>query len=73
MRLDLRFGLAFMLCVTTASSVFAQGADLVLRGGHVITVDNDWGLAQAIAVRDGRFVAVGPNAAIAGLVGPPHR
>jgi predicted amidohydrolase YtcJ len=70
MRLDLRFGLAFMLSVTTASSVFAQGADLVLRGGHVITVDKDWRLAQAIAIKEGRFIAVGPNEAVNAHVGP---
>ena len=28
-------------------NVFAQGADLVLRGGHIITVDKDWRLARA--------------------------
>ena len=70
MRLDLRFGLALVFCVVATSSVFAQGADLVLRGGHVITVDKDWRLAQAIAIKDGRFIAVGPNEAVNVHVGP---
>ena len=48
----------------------AQPADLVLRGGRVITVDAAWRIAEAIAVRDGRFASVGTNAEIAGFVGP---
>jgi len=70
MRLDLRFGLALMLSLAAVSSVFAQGADLVLRGGNVITVDKDWRLAQAIAIKDGRLMAVGSNEAVAAHVGP---
>lgn len=70
MRLQLRFGLALLLSVVPISSVFAQGADLVLRGGHVITVDKDWRLAQAVAIKDGRFIAVGSNEAVAAHVGP---
>src|SRR5262245_30831683 len=46
-----------------------QPADLVVRGGRVITVDAAWSIAEAIAVRDGRFAAIGTNADIAGLVG----
>ena len=42
----------------------------MLRGGHVITVDKDWRLAQAIAIKDGRFIAVGANEAVAAHVGP---
>ncbi len=51
-------------------SVFAQDADLVLRGGRVITVDKDWRLTQAIAIKNGRFIAVGANEAVAAHVGP---
>src|SRR6266511_3208716 len=34
-------------------------ADLVLRNGKIITVDRDFSIKQAVAIRDGRFVAVG--------------
>ena len=34
-----------------------NSADLVLRNGNIITVDDDNPSAQAIAVRDGRIVA----------------
>ncbi len=47
-----------------------QPADLVLRGGRVITVDAAWRIAESIAVRDGRFAPIGTNPEIAALVGP---
>ena len=36
-------------------------ADLVLRNGKIITVDRDFSIKQAVAIRDGRFVAVGSD------------
>jgi predicted amidohydrolase YtcJ len=53
-----------------ASPALAQPADLVLRGGNVITVDGAWRIAQAVAIKDGRFLAVGNDAAVATHVGP---
>lgn len=51
-----------------ASALFALGAcsspepaDLLLYNGKVVTVDDDFSIAQAVAVRDGRIVAVGGN------------
>jgi predicted amidohydrolase YtcJ len=45
-------------------------ADLVLAGGQVITLDSDDRIAQAIAVRGNRIVAVGSDAEVQRLVGP---
>ena len=36
-------------------------ADLVLRGGRIVTVDKDFSIAEAVAVRDGTIRAVGKN------------
>jgi predicted amidohydrolase YtcJ len=36
-------------------------ADLVIINGKVITVDKEFSIAQAVAVRDGKIVAVGTN------------
>ena len=36
-------------------------ADLVLRNGKVITVDDAFSIAQAVAIRGDRIVAVGTN------------
>ena len=47
-----------------------QPADTILINGHVITVDARFSIAQAIAIADGRFTAVGSDAAIRTLAGP---
>jgi predicted amidohydrolase YtcJ len=44
-------------------------ADLVLRGGRVFLADEGNTVAEAVAVRDGRVVAVGTDAEVAPLVG----
>jgi predicted amidohydrolase YtcJ len=50
-----------------------QPADLVLRGGRIATMDAARSWATALAVRGGRIVAVGPDAPVAGTIGPRTR
>ena len=45
-------------------------ADLILSGGKVITCDNRFSIADAVAIRDGRFLSVGPAAAVERHRGP---
>lgn len=40
-------------------------ADLILTGGKVLTMDERFSVAEAVAVRDGRILAVGDVAAVA--------
>ena len=47
--------------------------DLIVVNGRVLTMDEDHPAAEAIAVRDGRIVAVGDGKAIAALKGPATR
>lgn len=48
-------------------------ADLVLSNGKIITVDERFSIAQAVAVRGDRIVAVGTNQEINRLAGPNTR
>lgn len=48
-------------------------ADLVLYGGHVLTLDRAGTRAAALAVRDGTVLAVGNDREILSLVGPGTR
>src|ERR1700693_5634372 len=48
-------------------------ADLVLSNGKIITVDERFTIAQAVAIRGDRIVAVGTNQDIARLAGPGTR
>ena len=67
---------AFLLTVVGLGvTVTTQGgpvapADLVLRGGRIITLDERLPSAQALAARNGAIVALGSDADIARFVGP---
>jgi predicted amidohydrolase YtcJ len=50
-----------------------QHADLVLRGGRIATMDAARSWATALAVHDGRIVAVGSDRVVEGLIGPRTR
>jgi predicted amidohydrolase YtcJ len=43
--------------------------DTVLFNGTILTVDEDFSITEAVAIKDGRFVAVGGNAQVRGLAG----
>ena len=48
-------------------------AEVVFHNGKVITADPDFRIAQAVAVRNGKFLAVGDNARILAMAGPNTR
>jgi predicted amidohydrolase YtcJ len=57
------------------SLVIAQSppADIIIANGKIITVDDRFTIAQAVAVRGDRIVAVGSDGEIAKLAGPQTR
>src|SRR5688572_19305218 len=59
---------AAVLCASIALA--AEPPDLVLVNGKVVTVDNRFTIAQAVAVKGQRIVTVGSTAAIRKLAGP---
>jgi len=77
-----RLLLALTICAA-ASTAAAQSSpvppelvrypDLILLNGQVLTVDKAFSVAQAVAVRDGRILAVGTSDAIRKLAGPQTR
>ena len=46
-----------------------SAADTVLVAGKIVTVDQGFFVAQALAIRDGRIVSVGTDDAVRGLIG----
>jgi len=60
------------LLVLAASALCAQ-SDLVLTNGKIITVDERFSIAQAVAIRGDRIVAVGTNQEISQLAGASTR
>ncbi len=60
-----------LLCLLFfTAAVCAQPADTVLVDGKILTVDDDFSIVEALAVRGERIVATGTTASIQSLVGP---
>jgi len=68
----LAFAVAMIFLFSSASGYAQQPAfaELVIVHGHVWTVDPENSRAEAVAVRDGRIVAVGSDREIAKWIGP---
>src|SRR5205814_3784329 len=45
-------------------------ADAILTNGKVLTVDKDFSIREAVAIRDGKVLATGTTAAIQRYAGP---
>ena len=45
-------------------------AERIIHNGRIYTMDRQVPLASAVAIRDGRFLAVGETSHVAGLAGP---
>src|SRR5438093_10209649 len=60
------------MLVGISTSLNAQQAnpDLILTNGKIITVDDQFSIAQAVAIRGDRIVGVGTNQEVARLAGP---
>ncbi len=70
----------FSLAVALASAGCMSGqtaewatADMILTGGTVVTVDDDFTIAEALAIKDGQIIAVGTAAEVAARAGSGTR
>ena len=77
-------GFVFFLILLFAGIIQAQSAqslppeviayaDLVFYNGQILTADEQFTVAQAVAIRDGKFLAVGSNDRILAMAGPRTR
>ena len=62
------FGLV-LFCLP-ASAVSCLDADLLVRNGHIVTMDPDHKIATAMAIRDGKILAVGDDKTLASCASP---
>ena len=63
-------GLALLAAVWSGSALARPAsADLVFRGGYVVTVDAGSRVASAVAVREGRIIYVGDDAGVKHFIG----
>jgi len=62
-----------IVAVLCASNAFAQAPDTVLVNGRVLTVDAQFSTREALAIRDGKILALGSSAEMRKLAGPRSR
>ncbi len=65
------FGL--LLSAVAIADEAAGAPDMILHNAHVITVDAEFSIAQAAAIKNGRFIAVSTDASILQMAGPRTR
>ena len=65
--------LAILVITSWAALAHAQKADLIVTNAKIVTLDPASTIAQALAVREGRIVAVGGNDAVEALIGSTTR
>ena len=76
MKIQTRYTMALFAAALLAAAVLraqTPAADLILSNGKIITVDERFTIAQAVAIRGNRFVAAGSNQDMAKLAGPNTR
>ena len=65
--------LILLLVVNVVEGQQPQRADLILHHGEIVTVDDDFSIAEAIAIRGDRIVSVGDNDRVMKLAGTETR
>ncbi|MHC1762817.1 MAG: amidohydrolase [Verrucomicrobiia bacterium] len=61
---------SLVLCAAVPLASQESAADLILHGGKVVTVDRDFSIAEAVAVRGERIVRVGSDTEVLAMKGP---
>ena len=70
---NMRKLLAVLAISSWATLAYGQKADLIVTNAKIVTLDTASTIAQALAVREGKIVAVGGNDAMEGLIGSATR
>ena len=65
--------LTMLLTVFPASAAGTEAADSVYRNGNIYTVDEDFTVASALAIKGDRLVYVGDEAGVEAYIGPQHQ
>jgi predicted amidohydrolase YtcJ len=70
---SIRTSLLAVVALAAASPAWSQNADTILVNGKILTVDRQFSTREAIAIRDGRIMAVGSNSDVRKQAGPKTR
>jgi len=62
-----------LLALAFSLPAWSQNADTVLLNGKILTIDNQFSTREALAIREGKIVALGTSAEMKKLAGPKSR
>ena len=62
-------GLAFLVCLSSINCFADEPADVILHHGKIVTVNQDFAVAESLAIRGERIIAVGTNTDVLKLKG----
>jgi predicted amidohydrolase YtcJ len=65
-----RLYLYFIAAISMAGAHAADIADTVFTHGKIVTVDERFSIAEAVAIANGKFIGVGTSEEMNALVGP---
>ncbi|MEE8161143.1 MAG: amidohydrolase family protein, partial [Acidobacteriota bacterium] len=74
-RIALMLAVGFMVCAPSAEAQVdnAQAPDVIFVNGKIVTVNQDFDVVEALAVKEGRIIALGKSDQIRGLASPATR
>lgn len=64
----LYIGMALVF-LTTNNAIAAEPADIIYYDGHILTINDDQPTAEAVAVKNGKILSVGPEAEVSETMG----
>jgi predicted amidohydrolase YtcJ len=62
-----------IVALASSTAIVAAPADLIIRDAHIVTVDPGFSTATALAIQNGRFIAVGSDSEVLKTKGPGTR
>src|ERR1700676_5658882 len=62
-----------LLALAFSLPAWSQNADTILLNGKILTVDNQFSTREALAIREGKIMAVGSNVEVRKIAGPRTR
>jgi len=68
-----RAALLILCALVLSSAAWSQSASTILVNGKILTVDSQFSIREAIAIRDGKIMTVGSTVDIRKLAGPQTR
>ena len=59
--MKIKFFISILIIAFMSSCYYTEDADLLIHNAKIYTLDDGFNIAEAIAIKDGKIIEVGPN------------